>query len=457
MSSVSAAETLLPLRARVLRAARWSLAGYGISQAIRFGSNLLMTRLLAPEMFGVMAIAFMLLAGLAMFSDVGLRQNVVQSERGSEAGFLNTAWTVQIARGVLIGLFAVGVSLLIFLANRFGMFPQHSVYALPNLPQVIAALSVIAVISGFDSTKLFEASRNLSLGRVTQIEILSQVVGLLCMVLWVAVDRSIWALVAGAVCSTLARTVLSHAWLPGIANAWRWEASAIREIMGLGKWIFAASILGFLVNHGDRLLLGGLLGAAELGVYVIAYLIFNAVELVLQRIIEGVAYPALSEVARLRPARLKASHYRVHVPIASFTYFCAGMLMVSGAEMIGLLYDKRYEQAGWMLEILAVALVTMPFRVAALSLLALGRARVNAELIAIRLLALFILVPVGFHLLGTHGAVWGIALSYFAALPTTVFHAIKLGLFDLRKELLALPAVLAGVLIGQALVSALNR
>ena len=54
-----------------------------LSQVIRFGSNLLMTRLLVPEMFGVMAIAMMLVVVVNLLSDLGIRQSIVQSQRGS--------------------------------------------------------------------------------------------------------------------------------------------------------------------------------------------------------------------------------------------------------------------------------------------------------------------------------------------------------------------------------------
>ena len=44
----------------------------------------------------------------------------------------------------------------------------------PSLPLVIAALSFGAVITGFATTKVAEASRNLALARLTQIEIAAQ-------------------------------------------------------------------------------------------------------------------------------------------------------------------------------------------------------------------------------------------------------------------------------------------
>src|SRR5262249_16927434 len=152
-----------------------------ISQAVRFGSNLLLTRLLVPEMFGVMAVATSAMVGLQMFSDVGLKPNVIYSKRGHEPVFLNTAWLFQIFPGAVLCLFALCVSLLLFLANGSGMAPKDTVYADPKLPYVIAILAVTPIIVGFESTKLLEASRNLLIGRVTQIEITAQITALLCM------------------------------------------------------------------------------------------------------------------------------------------------------------------------------------------------------------------------------------------------------------------------------------
>lgn len=449
--------SLLTLRQRILRAGGWSMAGLGISHIIRLGSNLLMTRLLAPEMFGVMAIASMVMLGLVLFSDLGVRQNVVQSRRGGDAAFLNTAWIVQILRGLLLWAIAVGVSFLIVLANRMGIVPADSVYADPVLPYVVAVLTGSAVIWGFDSTKIYEASRNLSLGRLTQIEVLSQIAGLVCMIAWASVDRSIWALVAGTFCSTLVGTVLSHAWLPGNANRWQWDAEAFREIFHFGKWIFASSILGFLVNNGDRLLLGGLITTTALGVYAIAYLLFSAVEQILSKIITDVSFPALSEVARDRPLDLKASYYRFHVVVASLAYFFAGVLVMSGQSLVALLYDSRYADAGWMLEVLAVGLVAVPFRVAIQCFLALGKPRLLSNIIAVRLVTLFLMIPAGFHAFGLVGAVWGVVLSHLTSVGMIVRYTVANRLFDLRKELSLLPLIAVGMAAGAALNYVVGR
>src|SRR5215207_7839275 len=131
----------ITLKQRIMRAGLWSLTGYVISYTLRFGSNLFMTRQLVPEMFGVMSIAMMVLVGLALFSDVGLKPSVIRSERGHEPVFLNTAWVVQILRGVTLWCFALLICLLILLASRFELAPKSSVYDNPSLPYVLAVLS----------------------------------------------------------------------------------------------------------------------------------------------------------------------------------------------------------------------------------------------------------------------------------------------------------------------------
>ena len=80
-------------------ATQWVVLTSGLGHVLRLGSNLILTRLLVPEMFGLMSIASTVGTILAMLSDIGLRQAVVRSTRGDDKGFLDTAWTIQIVQG----------------------------------------------------------------------------------------------------------------------------------------------------------------------------------------------------------------------------------------------------------------------------------------------------------------------------------------------------------------------
>jgi O-antigen/teichoic acid export membrane protein len=445
------------LKRRILSAGSWSLAGNALGYPIRLGSNLLLTRLLVPEMFGVMAIAMLVMTGLTMFSDLGLSQNIVQSKRGSDPTYLNTAWAIQIARGLLLWLLALCIAMLVAAANWYGLVPSSSVYADPYLPYVIAAVAFSAVIGGFNSTKTAEASRNLSLGRVVQIQLVSQIAGLICMIGWVLIDRSIWALVAGSLVSTALVMLLSHVWLPGTANRWHWDQSAFHEIFHFGKWMFLSSILGFFANNADRMLLGGYVNATMLGIYSIAFTFSGSITQILNTIFSQVSYPALSEVARERPSGLKRNLYRFHTLSASLTYFCAGGLLVSGDKLIHLLYDPRYVQAGWMLQVLAIGLLSLPFNLAQFCLLGHGFPKIFTTVIAVRMGITILLIPLGFHFFGLPGAVWAIAISQLSSAPATIYYQIKHGLFDLSKELLLLPIFFAGMIVAEGFNLAIGR
>jgi O-antigen/teichoic acid export membrane protein len=443
------------LKRRVFNAGAWSMAGYGLGLATRFASNLLMTRLLVPEMFGVMAIANIIMIALEMFSDLGLRQCIVQSRRGDDPKFLNTAWLVQIGRGVMLWAAGIAVALLALLANFLGLAPQNSVYADPNLPGVIAVLSFAAIIFGFGTTKMFEASRKLVFGRVAIIGAAAQIVGLLSMLTWAYFDRSIWALVAGNVCGSLATIVFGHIFLPGTPNRWQWDSSAFQDILGFGKWIFLSSIFGFLAANCDRILLGSLIDSTMLGLYVLAFQIVSMVEHVLIKLIGGVSYPAFSEIARERLPSLRSAYYKVHAVVASIAYLSSGLLTVSGQQLIAFLYDQRYSQAGWMLELLSFMLLAIPLQISIQCFMALGRPQLHSQVLLIRLITLLLAVPGGFQLLGLQGAVLGVVSSQFICLPIIIYYSARHRLFDLRRELMLLPLVAVGMcgglLIGQML------
>src|ERR1700733_998835 len=182
------------LTQRIIGAASWSLVGLIISYSLRLGSSLILTRLLSPQMFGIMSIVGLITTGLAMFSDLGVKQNIIQSPRGSEPTFLNTAWSIQIMRSVILWVIAVLISLIIFLCQKINLISPSNVYSENELPYVLVVATFSIVINGFQSTKFYEAGRYLALGQVTRIQILAQIAGLLCVAIWAWIDRSIWAL-----------------------------------------------------------------------------------------------------------------------------------------------------------------------------------------------------------------------------------------------------------------------
>lgn len=84
---------------RALGGGAFVAGSYVFAQFARLLSNLVLTRLLYPEAFGVMALVMVVLVGLQMFSDVGIGPAISRSARGDDPDFLNTAWTLNVFRG----------------------------------------------------------------------------------------------------------------------------------------------------------------------------------------------------------------------------------------------------------------------------------------------------------------------------------------------------------------------
>ena len=436
------------LRHRILRASAWTFGGHITSQLLRFGSNLIMTRLLVPEMFGVMVLANVLLMGLELFSDLGLRQNIIQHQRGSDPAFLNTIWTLQIIRGSLICLFALVVALVLYVLDLVKWFPATSAYAEPILPWIIAVLSINAIINGFESTKYAVADRNMALGMLTSFELISQVSGMACMITWAVIDRSIWALVCGSIVTSLMRVILGNVLMPGERNRLHWDKSAFQEILNFGKWIFVTSILGFLAANGDRLILGSLVDAKMLGMYSIAFFMVSALREIFSKLVGKVAFPALSEVARERPAMLKQVYYKFRHPLDAATLLAAGMLFYSGHLVINIFYDHRYFSAGHMLEILSIMFFETRYMVAGQCFMALGKPKLMVPIIVIQLLAIYGLMPIAFSLYGFDGALWVAGGGVLLTIPVTLYITYKLGLLDFNLEMRALPWLIIGLALG---------
>lgn len=436
------------LRTKSFSAGRWVVFAHLFSQIIRFGGNLLMTRLLVPEMFGVMSVVMVFLIGLTMMTDVGLTQNIIQSKRGEQPEFLNTAWTIQVIRGGIIFCLVLLCSAVLYWLGISGNLSIDAAIGNPQLPLVLAVMSVTALTTGFSSIYLSVLNRRLQMAKLVSIELISQVAGMLLTITWAWFYRDIWALVYGALFASTLRMLMSHSRYIGKACRWAWDKSAAIEIFNFGKWIFLASIFGFLLNQGDRLLLGGLISAEKLGIYSIAFFLATAMTEVLTKLISMVFYPMVSEVIRDSPEKLQSIYYKLRSRVDFLTLFIAGFIFMYGDTLVYFLYDERYQNAGWMLEFLGLTIIASGFLIAEQCLLAYGYSNLFFKLIFVQVVSLFIMLPVFFNFWGMQGAIAAIVLAALVRVVSVSFLMKKHLFWNGWKEIRMIPVVLVGMLFG---------
>lgn len=436
----------------MLRSGAWLIGSNLGSQVLRLASNLVLTRLLLPQDFGLMAAVNTLYFALVMFSDLGVRLSVVKSPHGDDARFLGTAWSMQIVRGGLLALGVLGIAFSLQLGQGADVFAPDTVYADSRLPFMMSVFALCALLQGAESMRLATAQRQLH-GRVmARLEISSQLAALFVTLGLAWWTHSVWALLVGTLTGSAMRTLLSHMAVPGPPVRPCWDRSHVRELLDFGKWIFLSSIVGFLAAHGEKIILGATLGLATFGVFSFASNLLAAAMGVYSTVNGRVIFPSLGQALRDGDeAGLVRVYTRVQQLADGFLGVFTGVLLTSGQWLVWLLYDARYHEAGWMLQWLSLGLLAMRHQVVEQLMFARGMpAWVSANNI-LRAVFLAVAIPAGHALAGERGAIAGVVLSQFASWPLSLYFKYRHGLLHWGTERWWLPALLAGMACGSAL------
>lgn len=435
----------LSLKKRSFKAGAWLGGTHVVGQVIRLASNLVLARLLVPEAFGLMALISSMMMALNLVSDIGTGPVVVQSQRGTDRDFLNTAWTLQVVRGLVLWVCGLLLAAVVLWGNGRGWFTAGTVFADPRLPPMIAVATFGLVVNGLASIKLKLAERNLDLRMASMIDLAGGFATAVAMVIGAVLTESVWALVFGTMFGTAVRSLLSHLLLPGPSAALRLESAALHELLGKGKWILVATLLGFAASNVDRLLLGGLTDGTNLGLYSIAASLAALGSSIPSMLLMKVAYPAISEVVRERIQDLPKTYRRLQWMTDACLGLMAGTLFMAGDAIIELLYDDRYLPAGAILSALAVGLLGPRLFVVDMVYAAMARNSLVAALLVPRVLVLVVGLPFGFSLYQFDGALVAIVASQFAHWPVALWYRAKQGLGSVRNDVMLPAALLVGL------------
>jgi len=416
--------------------ALWTIAGYGASQILRFSGNLILTRLLFPELFGLMGIVNIFIVGLHLFSDVGIGVNIIQNKRGDDPDFYNTAWTIQVIRGFGLWLTCLVIA-----------FPVSQVYNQTSLVWLIPVVGLTTVFSGFNSTSLYSLERHMNLRKQVMFEMGSGMLGFISMLIWAFLSPTIWALVAGGLIASITKMLWSHHLLPGIKNRFLWDEKIVREIFSVGWWVFMSTGLMFIAEQTDRLMLGAMFPLGLFGIYQIALTLSDVPRQIVQALAGKVIFPAMTKVIdRPKDIVIKKfldSRRLLLVPISLMISFLVGF----GDIFMQVLYDERYSMEAWMLPILALGL--WPRMLANTSepyLFSIGKFQYTAYGNTLRLLSTVVGILIGFHYFQVLGAISAVALNdifYYLAVTSGLF---KEGLNSLPQDIIFTVILLAVIL-----------
>lgn len=413
------------LMERAVRSSLLTMVGFASYQGLRLLSNLVLTRILFPEAFGMMALITVFLVGLTMFSDMGVGPAIMQSKRGDDPAFLDTAWSLHILRGGVL-----------WVASCLLAYPLALIYEEPALTWYLPVSALTLLITGFNPTKFETANRHLRAGRVTVVEIATQIVGLIAAIALAYATRSVWALVISGIVSSVAQLVFMHVLIPGPGNRFRLEKAATRELMHFGKWIFLSTLCGFVIMQGDKLILGKYLDLDKFGIYNIGYFLASFPLLMGAMVIRRVVIP----VHRESPPKQSRENF---LRLRKMRFIATGVLMVMlltvailGVWMVQVLYDPRYLMAGPVVVALACMqvpqIIVLTYDQAAL---AEGDSQRFFVLSAAKAVAMTLGLLIGFEMGGLFGALIAQGVAMVAVYPVVIWLARAQGAWDPLHDL----------------------
>jgi O-antigen/teichoic acid export membrane protein len=391
------------LRQAAVRGTVLTIAAVGIGQVLRFVSNVLLFDLLLGGTFTLMAIVNATVQGLAMFSDVGFSLRIVQSPRGDDRDLLDTVWTLQVLRGVLLATFAAALG-----------WPLSLLWSDPRAGELVWLLPLVALaplIDGFQSTKPRSALRHMRMATITVVEIVVQVLSLGATLLLAWWLRSALALAIGGAISAAINCLLSHTVFPGVNNRFRWHRESVREVMSFGSWILVSTAICFLSMQVDKYALPSLVDWQVGDVYMVAANIAMLTPMVIGRIQSSISFPLYARVLDRRMSLGEAME-RAKPPILVLGGFAVAGTLAAGGSLIHWAYQERAWPATTMLPWLAVgAWCSVLEGNYGAAFLAIGKSRYVALAQLVKVIAYCALLWPLASRYGIHGAVLAMAAS----------------------------------------------
>ena len=318
------------LKFQSIRSAVWSVFGKGAGQIIRVIGNLILTRILFPEAFGLMATANVVVMVVQLFSDTGINIAIIQNPNGDKPDYLNTAWVIKIFRGILLGII-IGIA----------AWPISFFYNAAVLKPILLIMCLSPIVLGFGNPAIPVLVKRFKLSRQVLMEISSQLVTLISTILLAALLKSVLALAIGFSLGSIFRVTASYVVFP-YRPAFQWSEEAGRELFHFGKYVFLNTLITAAVMQLDVLMIGKLLDMELLSFYNIGKTLGMLVIMFSANVISQSYVPAISSVQN-DIERVQRIYQR------TVSFFLAFLLPVSivsllfSRDIIRLMYDPRYE------------------------------------------------------------------------------------------------------------------
>jgi len=282
--------------------ARWSALSQGGRTALRFLGLLILSRLLEPADFGLIAMATAVTSFAEILRDMGTARVLIQREQLEDETICTVFW-FNVATGLALA------------AALFALAPLLStLFAEARLTPVLWMLAPIFPMAALASTHQALLERDSRFRILAHVEIGSALTGLIVAVAAALLGAGAFSLVfqalVGALISTLLLWRLSG-WRPRAV----WSRQRFQEVWAFTGHLFGFNLVNFLSRNADDLIVGRFLGAASLGIYSLAYRVMMLPLQSITFVANRALFPVMSR-RRAEPGAVAALYRRTLAMIA---------------------------------------------------------------------------------------------------------------------------------------------
>jgi len=242
------------LSLHVLHAFKWSMLAEAASRLIAPLSFFLLALVLAPEDFGVVAAATVVISLSLAIAEAGLGKALIQRESEIEHAASTAYWLT-----VLLGLSAT--FLLWLLAPYIAHFFQDT-----RVTSVIRVLSLQCVLASLCTVPAALLQRRLAFRELFWVRLSTTALPGLASILLAFAGMGYWALVVGTLAGQAAQVIMLWRvgrWVPRLHLSIQMAGSLLR----FGRWAALSTLLAWFYTWADTLIVGHYLGSHEMGLY----------------------------------------------------------------------------------------------------------------------------------------------------------------------------------------------
>ncbi len=259
----------------------WMTATRVVVHTIGLASTVVLARLLAPEDFGLVAVAMALYAIVQTLSQTGFNSALIHYRDAGRSDY-DTVWTMNL----LIGL-AIAAALYVF-AAPFSHYMDDG-----RLQPILYFFAIKAIINGGINTAFLSYEKSLHFRPIFIADVCVKVGASTTTIVLALIWRDYWALVVGGLIAACARVGFSYALLPYRPRV---SFQSVRRLFSYAGWLTAANVLMTVNTRLDNLILQKLVSTADVGAFVVAKEVAQVPISFIGGPIEKVLFPSFVEL-----------------------------------------------------------------------------------------------------------------------------------------------------------------